>query len=56
MIRRFVMQDFFDGSEISDGISEESRENFLLFLEEVRQETVNCSVVNHTNHSNHSNW
>lgn len=50
------MQDFFDGSEISDGISEESRENFLLFLEEVRQETVNCSVVNYTNHSNHSNW
>lgn len=39
-------------------ISEEAKENFLKFLEEVKKETTNSAVVNHTNssHSNHSNW
>jgi len=37
-------------------ISEEAKENFLKFLEEVKAETANCSVVDHTNHSNHANW
>ena len=39
-----------------DVITEDARESFLLFLEDVKSETVNCSIVNHTNHSNHSNW
>lgn len=42
--------------QFSEEISEEARENFLKFLEEVKKETANCSVVNHTNHSNHGNW
>lgn len=39
-------------------ISNEAKDNFLKFLEEVKKETSNSSVVNHTNssHSNHSNW
>lgn len=37
-------------------ISEESKQNFLKFLNEIKSETANCSVVDHTNHSNHSNW
>lgn len=42
--------------QISEEISEEAKDNFLKFLDEVKEETANCSVVNHTNHSNHSNW
>ena len=42
--------------KFSEEISEEAKENFLKFLEEVKEETANCSVVDHTNHSNHSNW
>lgn len=42
--------------QFSEEISEEAKENFLKFLEEVKKETANCSVVDHTNHSNHSNW
>lgn len=42
--------------QFDEKISEEAKENFLKFLEEVKAETVNCSVINHTNHSNHSNW
>lgn len=37
-------------------ISEEAKENFLRFLEEVKSDVANCSIVNHSNHSNHSNW
>ena len=49
------MQSFTE-LQFDEEISEEAKENFLRFLEEVKSETVNCSVVNHTNHSNHSNW
>lgn len=42
--------------QFSDEISDEAKKNFLKFLEEVKEETANCSVVDHTNHSNHSNW
>ena len=42
--------------QFSENISEEAKVNFLKFLEEVKKETANCSVVDHTNHSNHSNW
>jgi len=41
---------------IFDEIATDARESFLMFLEEVRAETANCSIANHTNHSNHSNW
>ena len=42
--------------QFGEEISNEAKENFLKFLEEVKNETANCSVVNHTNHSNHGNW
>ena len=38
------------------GVSEEAKQAFLRFLDEIKAESANCSVVNHTNHSNHSNW
>lgn len=41
---------------IDKAISIEARQNFLKFLESVKSELVNCSVVEHSNHSNHSNW
>ena len=37
-------------------ITADARKSFLMFLEEVKAETANCSVADHTNHSNHSNW
>lgn len=44
--------------QFDSAISKEAKENFLKFLEEVKKETTNSSMVNHTNssHSNHSNW
>lgn len=45
-----------NGAIIAEDISEEARNNFLAFLEDIKKETANCSFANHTNHSNHSNW
>lgn len=42
--------------DFSDNFSEESKNNFLKFLEELKETDHNCSVVSHTNHSNHNNW
>ena len=52
------MQDNTNTKEYEDleGVSEEAKTNFMKFLEEIKEETANCSVVDHTNHSNHSNW
>jgi hypothetical protein len=51
------MQELLEKEMVFDDvITEDARQNFLLFLEEVRSETANCSIANHTNHSNHSNW
>ena len=53
-----IMQDNTNTKEYEDfeGVSEEAKTNFMKFLEEIKEETANCSVVDHTNHSNHSNW
>ena len=36
--------------------SDEAKENFLKFLDELHEKEISCSVVSHTNHSNHNNW
>lgn len=40
----------------ADTISEDARNEFLKFLDEIKKETTNCSAIDHTNHSNHNNW
>ncbi len=42
--------------EKKNQISKEAKKNFLKFLDEVKKQSVNSSVVNHGNHSNHGNW
>lgn len=42
--------------EFLGDFSEEAKVDFLKFLDELKEEDHNCSVVSHTNHSNHSNW
>lgn len=37
-------------------ITDEQRQLFLEFIEELDSEKYNCTPVNHTNHTNHSNW
>ena len=36
--------------------SDEAKEDFRKFLDELHEQEHNCGVVSHTNHSNHSNW
>lgn len=43
-------------NEMIEKLSEEARNNFIKFLEEVKYESVNCGVVSHSNHSNFSMW
>ncbi len=43
-------------NEVIETMSEEAKKNFILFLEEVKKESVNCGVVNHSNFTNFSMW
>jgi len=42
--------------DVVEELSEEAKDNFLLFLEQVKDDSVNCGVVNHSNHTNFSMW
>lgn len=42
--------------EFVGNFSEDTKKDFLKFLDELRSEEHNCGVVSHTNHSNHNNW
>lgn len=50
------MENLAEKIDVVEELSEEAKDNFLLFLEQVKDDNVNCGVVNHSNYTNFSMW